>query len=142
MTTTRDEAVEKAAAFSTDSGPPMRSGAASRARQLAHSVTVRVRTVLRALGFAPGAADDDVGRLAREIVAAPPPSLATLYAYTQAGEWVPGEQARVLELAGKVYGYAVALPLSAALYAVSLLIQRPARLAFAAFVVGVVLLVT
>ncbi|MFC5992920.1 hypothetical protein ACFQE5_01695 [Pseudonocardia hispaniensis] len=57
-----------------------------------------------------------------------PPSLAALASYTAAGEWVPGEQAPVLEFMGKVYGYGVAIPVSIALYAVAWVLQRPSRL--------------
>jgi len=67
-----------------------------------------------------------------------PASIADLLAYTKAGDWVPGEQAPVLEFLGKVYGYLVAVPTSIALYAVAWLLQRPGRLALACFVALVV----
>lgn len=77
-----------------------------------------------------------------EVTATPPPSLAAMAAYTRAGNWVPGERHPWLEAAGKAYGYLVALPVSAALYAVSLVFQRPGRLALASFVLTVVWLTT
>lgn len=62
---------------------------------------------------------------------ATPPSLAALAAYTAAGDWVPGEQHPVLEFFGKVYGYALALPVTAAAYAALWLLARPLRLGIA-----------
>ena len=67
-----------------------------------------------------------------------PASIADLVAYTAAGDWVPGEQAPVLEFLGKAYGYLVAVPVSVALYAVAWLLQRPGRFALACLVALVV----
>lgn len=110
-------------------------------------VTQRVRAGLRALRSWAGtttAGDPASGppRAMGEVTATAPPPLADLAAYTRAGDWVPGEQHRLLEAAGKAYGYLIAIPISAALYVVALLIQRPTRAGLAVLVLTVVWLTT
>lgn len=68
-----------------------------------------------------------------------PASPADVLAYTRSGAWVPGDRAAVLEAAGKVYGYGIALPATLGLYAAAWTLQRPTRLL--ATVVFVALLV-
>lgn len=68
----------------------------------------------------------------------PPPALAEIVAYTRSGAWVPGEQAPWLEFFGKAYGWLLAVPVSLCLYVVAWLLQRPARLATATAVAGIV----
>lgn len=67
-----------------------------------------------------------------------PVSLADVVAYTQEGGWVPGDQPEALEIAGRIYGYLVAVPVTAAAYALAWLVQHPLRLVIA-LVIGVVL---
>ncbi len=67
---------------------------------------------------------------------AQPPSLEALVEYTRAGGWVPGEHPEWVEAPGKVYGYLVALPVTAVLYALALIVQRPSRLVLAVLVAG------
>ncbi|MGH3321329.1 MAG: hypothetical protein ACRDN9_14355 [Streptosporangiaceae bacterium] len=74
------------------------------------------------------------------IWAASPASPVELRAYIHSSAWVPGD-APILELAGRVYGYVVALPASLALYAAAWLLQRPGRFLLAA-VVGLVVWLT
>lgn len=103
-----------------------RSGA--RAMVAARAVTQRARNALRrrlADRKAPTA------RQPAELWSLAPPSVADLAAYTRSGHWVPGERAPVLEAIGKAYGYLVAIPVSAALYALAWVLQRPARLLLA-----------
>jgi len=64
-----------------------------------------------------------------DLVANPPASLAVLVAHTQRGGWAPGEQHPVLEWAGWLYGWLVAIPVTVALYGAAWLLQRPGRLA-------------
>lgn len=71
-----------------------------------------------------------------DVWTAQPPSLEALRSYTAQGGWVPGDLPWYAELPGKAYGYAVAIPLTALLYATSLLVQRPSRL------IGAVLVLT
>jgi hypothetical protein len=60
-----------------------------------------------------------------------PPSLADVWAYTRAKDWVPGEQAPVIEALGQAYGVVVALPATAIAYAAAWIVQRPTRAAVA-----------
>ena len=60
-----------------------------------------------------------------------PASIADVAAYTKAGGWMPGNQARWLETCGKLYGYLVAVPATAGLFLVVWFVQRPTRLGFA-----------
>ena len=55
------------------------------------------------------------------------PSLRSLLDYTRAGGWVPGEHPPQAELPGKVYYYAVAIPGTALLYLLALILQRQLR---------------
>lgn len=68
-------------------------------------------------------------RPAGSLWTAQPPSLAAINDYTRRGGWMPGEQWWPLEAAGMVYGWAVALPASLALYLSAWLLQRPSRVA-------------
>lgn len=63
-----------------------------------------------------------------------PPSLKSVCDYTRAGGWVPGERSWQVELPGKFYGYCVAIPVLAVLYAVSFVLARPSRLLIVALV--------
>lgn len=87
------------------------------------------RTALSAL--ADGERWRGLGDRARQmdLVANPPASLAVLVAHTQRGGWAPGEQHPVLEWAGWLYGWLVAIPVTVALYGAAWLLQRPGRLA-------------
>lgn len=70
---------------------------------------------------------------------APQPELAALVRYAQEGQWCD-DDARGWRIAGRVYCYAVAIPVSLACYLLAWVAQRPARLA-AAGLLGVVLAV-
>lgn len=61
-----------------------------------------------------------------------PSSLASLHAYTRAGGWMPGEQPLPLEAAGMAYGWLIALPVTAVLYGLAWIVQRPSRAAVTA----------
>lgn len=146
-TTESQRAAKSGTAVPAASGAPYAQASHARVRERLLRVTGRVRGFLRTVGLWPGAEVPATTATERprglgEVAETPPPSLADLAAYTRAGEWVPGERHPWLEAAGKAYGYLVALPVSAALYAISLLIQRPGRLALASFVLAVVWLTT
>lgn len=66
-----------------------------------------------------------------------PASIAALRGYIHSAAWVPGE-VPVLEALGRLYGYTVALPASAVLYALAWLLQRPGRALLTTVVVTVV----
>lgn len=55
-----------------------------------------------------------------------PASPRELRAYILSSAWVPGD-APILEIAGRVYGYLIAIPVSLALYTAAWLLQRPGR---------------
>lgn len=74
------------------------------------------------------------------LLGARPSSIAALLAYTRAGGWVPGERPDWVEWPGKAYGYVVAVPVTAALYAVAAVVARPSRLLLAGVVLGLLLL--
>lgn len=67
-----------------------------------------------------------------------PPSLRSVWDYTRAGGWVPGDRSALVEFPGKFYGYCIAIPVLAVLYAVSLLVARPSRLLVAVLVLGLI----
>lgn len=100
----------------------------------------RTRARLAAVGDRARAAGSAVSRDIRQIPVfhTPPPALAEIVAYTKSGAWVPGERAPWLEFLGKTYGWALAVPISVALYVVAWLLQRPARVAITAVVLGIV----
>lgn len=102
----------------------------ARAKITRQSITDRVRAALPA--------DGDVRRSSPFHSA--PASVADVIAYTRSGDWVPGEQARLLEAAGKAYGWIVAVPLSIAAYALVWVLQRPARMLLASIVATVMVL--
>jgi hypothetical protein len=56
-----------------------------------------------------------------------PPSIRDRVEYTREGGWMPGDRAPWLEFLGKAYGYLLAIPVTAALYAVSWWIAKPSR---------------
>lgn len=66
-----------------------------------------------------------------------PASIAALRGYIHSAAWVPGD-VPLLELLGRLYGYLVALPVSAVLYALAWLLQRPGRALLTAIVVVIV----
>ena len=76
----------------------------------------------------------------RSIWSESPASIKSLVEYTKAGDWVPGEQAEILEFFGKAYGYLIAVPVSAALYAIAWLLQRPGRFLLTCVVLTIVFL--
>lgn len=148
MTTMQSEGAAKGGtAAPADSGTPYAQVTHARVRDRLLRVAQRIRACLRALGLWPGARASSAPTMGAprglgEVAETSPPSLADLAAYTRAGDWIPGERHPWLEAAGKVYGYLVALPASAALYAISLIMQRPGRLVLTAFVLTVVWLTT
>lgn len=115
----------------------VRAGART-ARSVAQTVTVRVLTWLRAAWAgitrwwshektaAEKAAPDP---LRSSLWSQAPASPAEVLAYTRSGAWAPGDRAAPIELAGKAYGYGVALPATVMLYAAAWTLQRPTRLA-------------
>lgn len=106
----------------------------ARARITRQSLTERVRAAK------PAAQDKarDIRRVSPFHSA--PASIAEVITYTRSGDWVPGEQARLLEAAGKAYGWLIAVPLSIAAYALVWILQRPARMVLAAAVGTVMVL--
>lgn len=66
-----------------------------------------------------------------------PASIAALRGYIHSAAWVPGEMP-VLEVLGRLYGYGIALPVSAALYTLAWLLQRPGRALLTAVVAAIV----
>lgn len=68
-----------------------------------------------------------------------PASVREMRGYIDSADWVPGD-VPALELAGKVYGYLVAIPVSVLLYAVGFVIQRPGRFLFTAAAAAIVVL--
>lgn len=64
-----------------------------------------------------------------------PSSLAAIHEYTRAGGWMPGEQPLPLEAAGMAYGWLIALPVTAVLYGLAWVVQRPSRAAVTALLV-------
>ena len=69
-----------------------------------------------------------------------PASVADIAAYTRAGAWAPGDQAPIVEAAGKAYGWCVAIPVTVTLYSLAWLLQRPGRLAVTTLIAGVVVI--
>jgi hypothetical protein len=67
-----------------------------------------------------------------------PPSLADVVTYVRAGGFVPGEQPWWVEAPGYVYGAVVAVPFTAAGYAVIWTVQRPTRLLLVLYVLALV----
>jgi hypothetical protein len=131
--TDRDRAQRAAAPLR----PPRETGNAQAARSRVAGAWSRVTRCARDIGHA---VVGDV-RAARSpeqpLWATSPASLADLRAYIHSADWVPGDEL-LLEVAGRAYGYLVAIPLSAALYAVAWVIQRPGRFALACAVALVV----
>jgi len=80
---------------------------------------VKVATTLRGVSLSDFSVDG--------LLDARPPSLRSLLDYTRAGGWVPGEHPPQAELPGKVYYYAVAIPGTALLYLLALILQRQLR---------------
>jgi hypothetical protein len=125
-----DEATEKAnlpVARSAD--PNAQTRTRTRARVAAATITKSVRTAGTSLSR-------DIRQI--PVFRTPPPALAEIVAYTRSGAWVPGEQAPWLEFLGKAYGWVLAVPISLCLYVVAWLLQRPARVALASAVGGIV----
>lgn len=117
-------------------GPNVQTQAHARARLAPSKLTERVRA-----GRQPNVSQPGPKARAKVRVSpfhSAPASVADVIAYTRSGDWVPGEQARVLEAAGKAYGWVIAVPLSIAAYALVWVLQRPAR-AFLAAAVGAVM---
>lgn len=67
----------------------------------------------------------------------PPASMEALVAHTRRGDWVPGERHRALEATGHVYGWLVAIPVSAVLYGAAWVLQRPTRVLIVAVLCAV-----
>lgn len=112
--------------------------AGARARLAARATADRILRLLRGIAARREASAQWRARDVRRISPfySPPAAIAELVAYTRSGAWVPGEQAPVLEAAGRAYGWVIAVPVSVALYAVAWVIQRPARCALAAAMSG------
>jgi len=71
----------------------------------------------------------------------PPPSIGHIAAYYRAAPWVPAHhESGALRAAGRAYGYAVALPVVAALYSLAWLFARPVRIGVVLLIVGAVTL--
>lgn len=66
-----------------------------------------------------------------------PASIAALHGYIHSAAWVPGD-VPVFGALGRIYGYFIALPVSAVLYALAWLVQRPGRALLTAVVVAIV----
>jgi hypothetical protein len=60
-----------------------------------------------------------------------PATIRQVAARTSAGGWVPGDRAPWLEFFGKVYGWVIAVPVTAAAFIGCWLVQRPSRVVLA-----------
>jgi hypothetical protein len=70
----------------------------------------------------------------------PPASLGELRSYIHSAAWVPGDEV-LLEVAGRAYGYLIAILVSLLLYAAAWILQRPGRFLLAC-VVGFIVWLT
>jgi hypothetical protein len=132
--TKRDEAAEKAAALSkAEKAPNAEPHVRARARILLSRLTERIEHWRKLVSDREAAAR----QVRTSIWAEAPASIADLVAYAKSAVWA-GNDAPVLTALGRLYAYVVAIPSSLTLYAVAWLMQRPIRLAFAIFVVGLV----
>jgi len=100
--------------------------ARARASQIRTRI-VKVATTLRGVSVP----DVSVSRLLN----AHPPTIQSLLDYTRAGGWVSGDHPPQAELPGKIYGYAVAVPVVTVLYSLALIVMRPLRFLVAVLVI-------
>ena len=61
---------------------------------------------------------------------ATPATVHQVWKYTRAGGWVPGKRARRIEFFGKLYGYLIAVPVTALAFIALWFVQRPTRVVF------------
>jgi hypothetical protein len=135
--TARDEASEEAVPRRAPESVPnaQTRRARTRARSGASRLTESGRELARHWWHLARATWD--GLWENSITEQHPASIAALRGYVHSAAWVPGD-VPVLELLGRIYGYTVALPVSAVLYALAWLLQRPGRAVLTAIVVVIV----
>jgi len=101
---------------SAQTGPRAQGQARARARDFtAKSATAGVEQVRRFTGTG--------------MLDATPATVKQVWDYTRKGGWIPGDRAQWLEWIGKIYGYLIAVPLTAVLFIGLWFAQRPTRLA-------------
>lgn len=136
MTTQSDEAAEKAV-------PDLVLIKGANAEASAHT---RARPSVARLTDGSAALARHWGRLAKQtwdclwensVTEQHPASIAALRGYIHSAAWVPGD-VPLLEFLGRAYGYLIALPVSAVLYALAWLVQRPGRAVLATLVAVIV----